>query len=130
LIHYRSSIGLFGTTNNYNTEQSERLHIDFAKNMYHATNHRDEYPQMTAWLERHEKVEQHAIAIEAVQHGSHQNAPRKHATKPIGPPCMGTHNVKMAKHPSTRSVQFNDIIKEYGAVNILDTLCHCRDFRL
>ncbi len=77
---------------------------------------------MTAWLERHEKVEQHAIAIEAVQHGSHQNAPRKHATKPIGPPCMGTHNVKMAKHPSTRSVQFDDIIKEYGAMNILDTL--------
>ena len=130
LIHYRSSIGLFGTTNNYNTEQSERLHIDFAKNAYHATNHRDEYPQMTAWLEHREKVEQRAIAIEVVQHGSHQNAPGKRATKPIGPPCVGTHNVKMAKHPSTRSVQFNDIIKEYGAVNILDTLCHCRDFRL
>ncbi|KAI9455716.1 hypothetical protein BJY52DRAFT_1204941 [Lactarius psammicola] len=31
---------------NYNTEQAERLHIDFTKNAYRATNHKDEYPQM------------------------------------------------------------------------------------
>jgi Plavaka transposase len=63
LLHYRLSITLFGTTDNYNTEQTERLHIDFTKNAYRATNHKDEYPQMTAWLERHEKVEQHALFV-------------------------------------------------------------------
>jgi hypothetical protein len=51
LIHYVSSIHLFGMTDNYNTEQSECLHIEFTKNAYHATNHKDEYPQMTLWLE-------------------------------------------------------------------------------
>ena len=63
LFHYQSSITLFGTTDNYNTEQLERLHIDFAKDAYHATNHKNEYPQMTRWLERREKVQQHAAII-------------------------------------------------------------------
>ena len=56
LTHYASSIRLFGTTDNYNTEQSERLHIDFAKNAYRATNHKNEIAQMTKWLERREKL--------------------------------------------------------------------------
>lgn len=123
LIHYRQSISLFGTTDNYNTEQTERLHIDFAKNAYRATNRKDAYPQMTTWLERHEKVDQHAIAIERRQDASHHhNAPRGHTTKPIGPPCMGTRNVKMAKRPTVRNTRFDDIVNKYGAVNILDAL--------
>ncbi|KAH9986165.1 hypothetical protein BJV77DRAFT_85407 [Russula vinacea] len=67
LIHYASSIILFGTTDNYNTEQSERLHIDFAKDAYRATNHKDEYPQMTAWLERREKIQTHTAYIRSQQ---------------------------------------------------------------
>jgi hypothetical protein len=51
LLHYRSSICLFGTTDNHNTEQLERLHIDLTKEAYRVTNHRDEYAQMTVWLE-------------------------------------------------------------------------------
>ena len=43
LVHYALSIHLFGTTDNYNTEQSECLYIDLAKNAYHATNRKDEY---------------------------------------------------------------------------------------
>jgi hypothetical protein len=123
LIHYHSSISLFGTTDNYNTEQTERLHIDFAKNAYRATNHKDEYPQMTTWLERREKMEQHAIAIEGKQDASrHHGASRESTTKPIGPPCMGTRSVKMARRPTVRSVRFDDIVREYGAVTILDAL--------
>jgi hypothetical protein len=48
---YALLIQLFGTTDNYNTEQSECLHIDFTKDTYRATNHKDEYSQMTKWLE-------------------------------------------------------------------------------
>ena len=59
LCHYLLSITLFGTTNNYNTEYTERLHIDLAKDTYRATNHVDEYTQMTLWLERWEKIYQH-----------------------------------------------------------------------
>lgn len=57
LLHYSSSIKLFGSTDNYDTEYSERLHIDFAKDAYRASNRRDEYPQMTLWLSRKEKVQ-------------------------------------------------------------------------
>jgi len=42
LIHYVDSIKLFGTTDNYNTEMFEQLHIDFAKQGWRATNQRDE----------------------------------------------------------------------------------------
>ena len=38
LMHYILSIHLFGTTDNYNTKQTKRLHIDFAKKAYRATN--------------------------------------------------------------------------------------------
>ena len=124
MIHYHLSICCFGTANNYNTKQSERLHINFAKNAYCATNHRDEYPQMTTWLECHKKVEQHAIMIDAGQHDSafkshHHNALRVHPImKPIGPPHMGTCHVKMAQNPTVRNMHFNDIINKYGV-----TLC-------
>ena len=56
LTHYASSIRLFGTTDNYNTEQFEHLHINFTKKPYHASNCKDEYFQMTKWLECREKV--------------------------------------------------------------------------
>jgi hypothetical protein len=56
LHHYVSSIKLLGTTDNYNTEMFERLHIDFAKCGWRASNHRDEFPQMVRWLGRQEKI--------------------------------------------------------------------------
>jgi hypothetical protein len=56
LLHYVESIELFGTTDNYNTEMFERLHIDFAKHGWRATNQRDEFPQMIRWLSRQEKI--------------------------------------------------------------------------
>jgi hypothetical protein len=46
---------LFGASDNYNTEYTERLHIDLAKDAYRSTNFKDTFPQMTLWLERKEK---------------------------------------------------------------------------
>ncbi len=40
LGHYVRAIKLFGTTDNYSTESTERLHIDYAKDAYQATNHK------------------------------------------------------------------------------------------
>lgn len=56
LLHYIESIKFFGTTDNYNTEAFERFHIDFAKEGWRASNHRDEFPQMINWLSRQEKI--------------------------------------------------------------------------
>ena len=49
--HYSPQIRNFGTTDNFTTEYTERLHIDLAKDAYRASNKKDEYPQMTLWLE-------------------------------------------------------------------------------
>ncbi|KAG2148156.1 uncharacterized protein EDB93DRAFT_1240504 [Suillus bovinus] len=54
--HYMLMIQTFGTTDNYNTEYTECLHIDLAKDVYRATNHKDEFVQMTQWLEHKEKI--------------------------------------------------------------------------
>lgn len=54
------AIRLFGTTDSFNTEATKCLHIDFAKEVYQATNHKDKFVQMTRWLERKEKVLCHA----------------------------------------------------------------------
>ena len=56
LTHYQRSIVLFGAADNYNTEQSERLHIDFTKNTYKATNFKEELKQMVTWLQCYEAM--------------------------------------------------------------------------
>ncbi|KAI0739831.1 hypothetical protein C8Q80DRAFT_1222091 [Daedaleopsis nitida] len=47
LDHYLLLIKPFGTTDNYDTHYMGCLRTDFAKEAYRATNHRDEFPQMT-----------------------------------------------------------------------------------
>ena len=64
LDHYHQSIELFGTTDNYNTQYSERLHIDMAKDAYRSTNRKDELAQMTIWLEHKEKIQCHEQHVE------------------------------------------------------------------
>ncbi|KAF8594350.1 hypothetical protein BDV93DRAFT_459194, partial [Ceratobasidium sp. AG-I] len=46
-----------GPLDNYSTETMERLHIEFVKWAYRASNHRDWVDQATSWLSRHERVE-------------------------------------------------------------------------
>lgn len=121
LIHYVSSIKLFGTTDNYNTEQSERLHIDFAKDAYRATNRKDEYPQMTAWLERHEKIQRHTAHIQLEQ-GSNQACTGRRVEKPMGPPLARTYLIKMTRHPSISGVDYDDLMSKYGANEFQDAL--------
>ncbi len=83
LLHYASSITLFGATDNYSTEQTERLHINFAKEAYHATNHKDELSQMTTWLVCREKVQQHSAFVKWQHEDYEQTNPTR---TPIGPP--------------------------------------------
>ncbi|KAJ7160367.1 hypothetical protein C8R46DRAFT_1286061 [Mycena filopes] len=56
LEHHEPSIRLFGTNDGFNTESPERLHIDYAKNAYRASNRKDYIIQMTLWLQRQESV--------------------------------------------------------------------------
>ncbi|KAG9015665.1 hypothetical protein FRB90_004553 [Tulasnella sp. 427] len=56
LIHYTQLIRLHGTPDGYNTETPERLHIDFAKTGYRASNKRNYLAQMTKHLQRREAM--------------------------------------------------------------------------
>ncbi|EPQ52542.1 hypothetical protein GLOTRDRAFT_79649 [Gloeophyllum trabeum ATCC 11539] len=108
LLHYLASIKIFGTTDNYNTEYTERLHIDYAKDAYRATNHKDEYPQMTRWLERREKVLRHEKYILWRMAGC--PAPAAKAED------VGLHDhLRMARHPTLKAVSLPTVRSEYGA---------------
>ncbi|KAG2356047.1 hypothetical protein BDR07DRAFT_1301436 [Suillus spraguei] len=116
--HYHLMIMLFGSTDNYNTEYTERLHIDLAKDAYHATNHKDEFAQMTRWLERKEKILRHQKYVSWRLAGGHQADPY-HSR----PPDMtfGREQV-MTKHPSAKSVSLEKLATDYGATHFRDAL--------
>ena len=119
MIHYTPSIRLFGTTDGYNTEQTERLHIDTTKDAYDATNRKDEYPQMTTWVERREKVQDHSAFIKWRQLSEQENVP---FSKPIGPPRPSARCLRMARYPPLKAVSFNDLAQKYGAIDFQDAL--------
>ncbi|PPQ97258.1 hypothetical protein CVT26_000650 [Gymnopilus dilepis] len=91
LHHYVEAIKLFGTTDNYNTELFERLHIDFAKLGWRASNHRDEFPQMVRWLSRREKI----AAFEV-----HQNLARTQTLGQTPTTQKATVPISLPKHPN------------------------------
>jgi hypothetical protein len=120
--HYRLFIELFGTTDNYNTEYTEQLHINLAKDAYRSTNYKDEYPQMTLWLECCEKVLRHDKYI--LQ--QHTSIPQT-TDQQVQNPCLHLvhpRQLVMAKHPSVRGVSLDSLQKDYGTQFFNDALAH------
>jgi len=115
LAHYVESIQLFGTTDNYNTEYTERLHIDLTKDAYRATNHRDEYAQMTVWLERKEKVLQHQHYVDW-RLGAKSNI----TLRPISMEFCGAPT--LTKWPSVKAVDLDDLVNRYSATFFREAL--------
>ena len=109
--HYMDLVKLFGTTNNYNTEYTKRLHIDLAKHAYAATNYKDEFTQMTIWLERKEKVHRHEQYIQWRQDGSPFIAQNEWSA----PGLELDRALSIAKHPNTCSTTLDSIELDYGA---------------
>jgi hypothetical protein len=64
LKHYLDSIRSRGTLDGFNTENTERLHIDLAKVGYVATNKKAYTNQMTVWLRRQESVHKFATYLQ------------------------------------------------------------------
>ena len=61
--HYVELIRLFGTADRFNTEWSECLHIDYAKEAYRALNKKDYMIQMITWLHRQESVDRFTMYL-------------------------------------------------------------------
>ena len=102
LLHYVQSIKFFGTTDNYNTEMFERFHIDFAKEGWRASNHRDAFPQMIKWLTRREKISQFDNYLD-----------RNTTSKPVSLTC--SRSCYIAKHPPYPRRQLPVIEKNHNA---------------
>ncbi|KAF9471791.1 hypothetical protein BDN70DRAFT_819556 [Pholiota conissans] len=108
--HYRTFLELYGTTDNFNTEYTERMHIEMAKEAYAATNRKDEYSQMTLWLERREKIIQHE------KYTRRCRSVRPGIIKPL--PCLiPLRHQLMAKNPTRRAVGFDELRDKYGATD-------------
>ena len=61
--HYLDSICSLGTADGFNTENTERLHIDFAKLGYRSTNKTSYIKQMTAWLQRQDAIRRFGLYL-------------------------------------------------------------------
>ncbi|KAF8986396.1 hypothetical protein BDQ17DRAFT_1259683, partial [Cyathus striatus] len=109
--HYVKKIKLFGTTYNYNTKFTEQLHIDLAKEAYRASNHKDEFKQMTRWLER--KIYRHEQYIAWCISG--KPVPKVYEWQPPGLELNRT--IHLSKFPSARKVSLNALEIEYGAID-------------
>ena len=117
LQHYAGSIKLFGTTNNYNTQATEQLHIDYAKEAYRSTNHKDEYPQMTIWLERKEKIARHESHIMWRLTARHTAVTPQQTTT-----LVLDRFAKMPKHPSVSAVPLEVLVRDYCTPYLCEAL--------
>ncbi|KAG8940755.1 hypothetical protein FRC03_005130 [Tulasnella sp. 419] len=109
LLHYVRAIKAFGTTDGYNTESTERLHIDMVKDAYRASNKRDYMPQMVEWLERKERIKKFALMIEWVEES---NLPGEADTNP-----SLRSLIHLSIHPTIRKVPIDNLKKDYGAIH-------------
>lgn len=116
--HYIDYIKLYGTLDNFNTEYTERLHIDLAKDAYAATNHKDEFMQMTIWLERKEKIFRHQQYIQWRLKGS----PPPESVDWTPPGLELDRMLQVAKHPTVRGVHLQTLANQYGAIHFRESL--------
>ncbi|TFK64692.1 hypothetical protein BDN72DRAFT_774279 [Pluteus cervinus] len=115
LEHYFDMIQFYGTTDNYNTEYTERLHIDFAKEAFRSTNMKDEFPQMTLWLERREKTFEHEQLIH-----HHLARPASLSVRP--PSLQQPWRLTMTKRPTVNHVLVEDLVSKYKATHFEQAL--------
>ena len=137
LVHYPQAIKLFGTTDNYNTEATERLHIDYAKDAYQVTNHKDEFVQMTKWLECQENIMHHNKFLTWRCKLDTPLTETDASTSESSGSCCSSFSYwktpdmvfslipKMTRHPTLKNVSILEISSPngYSAVNFEPTLC-------
>lgn len=109
-LHYSPSITEIGTTDNCNTETTERLHIDYAKEAYRASNKKVFMPQMISWLTRVEKIERHVVHVQW----------REGLDKPIT--VAPVLHLRLTKNPSAKAVTFSSLATTYHAHSFTSAL--------
>lgn len=127
--HYVDSIRYRGTADGFNTEGTERLHIDLAKLGYRASNKKAYIKQMTIWLTRQEAVQrfcaylQWAISSyraqllgevdEPLEDIQDEDEGEKEQQK------ISTTGYTITKKPPLPNVPISSISEDYGAKDFL-----------
>ncbi|KAH7907825.1 hypothetical protein BJ138DRAFT_1013929 [Hygrophoropsis aurantiaca] len=138
--HYRMLIELFGSADGFNSESPERLHIDYAKDAYRASNKKDFLIQMTVWLQRQESVDRWTVFLEWMKHGSlapdeiidtvplpHDDQPldetEDNNTDQVHTPTAALNYKVTAKHaPALQSVPASQIVADQHASQFIPAL--------
>ena len=114
--HYIDVIKSRGSPDQFNTELPERLHIDFAKDAYRATNKHNYIRQMTKWLERQELV--HAFSLYLIW-ASDKILPLSQAPSID---CLPQVVFKCPSLPSETHVTIDRIVSEFTATEFRGAL--------
>ena len=128
--HYVEMIRSHGTADGYNTEASERLHIDYAKVAYESSNKRDYIPQMKEWLMRRESIVIFSLYLDWVAQNedlattppeSEPNPDHRIETRNTATPTNSLQ-YSIAKTPPHPTTTIGSIINDYGAADFSPAL--------
>jgi hypothetical protein len=125
MVHYFAAIQSRGSLDGFNTESPERLHIDFAKEAYRASNKKDYVQQMTVWLGRQEAVARFGAYLDYVTaldpippddepHDLEDNEMEEQANN------LSTHSV--AIRPAFPHTDLNTLTTHFKAINFIPAL--------
>ncbi|KAG8916375.1 hypothetical protein FRC02_004001 [Tulasnella sp. 418] len=126
LLHYADAIRELGTIDNYNTEATERLHINLAKDAYRASNRRDFIPQMIVWVERKEKIENFASFVtwrkEQIREKNRDDMEIGNEAADLASQPIVKRRVQLAKWPAAPGVSLQTLSSDYHAIHFSTVL--------
>ncbi|KAJ7017893.1 hypothetical protein C8F04DRAFT_978280, partial [Mycena alexandri] len=137
LQHYVDAIRRLGSADGYNTESPERLHIDFAKKAYRASNRRDYTEQMALWLQRQEAIalrvsyihwrknQDFSADTDSSDESDDEDEPQPAVPRVVirlPPTNLPTISYKIAKFPTVENATVGHLQTAYGATNIIPAL--------
>ena len=142
--HVPRLIELLGTAPQFTSEQTERCHIDMAKQPYKATNRKEYSEQMCRYLDRDERIrmfsalmEWHSTGDSAAANECEQEK-NKRFQKLVGgflptsvrnifqaknSLCNATTAFQLRQKPDAKSLLLHDIQLQYEVPNFIDDLC-------
>ena len=136
MVHYLAAIQSRGSLDGFNTESPERLHIDYAKDAYRASNKRDYVRQMTVWLGRQEAVARFRAYLDYIitLDPSHGKPPDDETDQlqvedndmdmdELEPAHLSsTPTISLAKTPAYPHTDLNSLTSKFKATNFLPAL--------
>ncbi|KAI0258459.1 hypothetical protein BC834DRAFT_926511 [Gloeopeniophorella convolvens] len=142
MVHYPAFILSHGSATGYNTESPERLHIDYAKKAYRASNKRDYVAQMACWLSRQEAIDLKTAYIRwrspadapGDQPGQQAGEENNHGPMALPPHArLPPRTLQTAAQSPFPRTTVRDLVHKHGAVDFvpalrafLDNLAHAR----